>query len=652
MIREGDKKLYTMAKASLGQKLRYRFDNSMAKGPSALIGWLALITLLMILVGAAIIVGFSIFPMVEEEGVTKSAPMGFFETLWQTLMRSMDAGTLAGDTGWPFRILMLLITLGGIFIVSTLVGVLSNVINDKLEELRKGRSFVVESGHQLVLGWNSKVFTIINELVIANENQKKPRIVVLATEEKTIMEDEIKDKCPELKNTKVICRSGNPNDMTDLAIVNPQEAKSIIILAPEGEDSDPDAQTIKNILAITNNPKRKTGEYHIVAEMRDEKNLQIGKIVGKDEVELLLTDDLVSRIMVQTCRQSGLSVVYQGLTEFEGAEIYFNDEKGLYGKTFGETIFMYKDSAVMGFQAPDGSVIINPPMDTIVEQGSKVIAITEDDDTLILDHSTSFPIDESVFTDSTEITNTEEHTLILGWNNRGKAIIREMDNYVVKGSTVKIIAGYDDAEETVKGIIPTTKNMKVEFVRGNITDRPLLDSLNVEKFDHIIVLSYVGKMDLQSADSQTLITLLHLRDIADIKDVDLSIVSEIMDVGNRELASVTKADDFVVSDKMISQLMSQVSENKDLMRVFEYLFDSEGSEIYLKPATDYVKPGVEVNFYTLLASAKRKGQVVLGYRIVKDQFDSSKSYGIVVNPVKSNKIIFDKEDKLIVLAED
>jgi len=643
-----------MAKASLGQKLRYKFDNSMAKGPSALIGWLALVTLVMILIAAAIIIVFSIFPIVPTaDGTsTEAAPMGFFETLWQTLMRSMDAGTLAGDTGWPFRILMLCITLGGIFIVSTLVGVLSNVINDKLEELRKGRSFVVESGHQLVLGWNSKVFTIINELAIANENQKKPRIVVLATEEKTIMEDQIKDKCPNLKNTKVICRSGNPNDMTDLAIVNPQEAKSIIILSPELEDSDPDAQTIKNILAITNNPKRKTGEYHIVAEMRDQKNLQIGRIVGKDEVELLLTDDLVSRIMVQTCRQSGLSVVYQDLTQFEGAEIYFNDEKGLYGKTFGEAIFMYKDSAVMGIQTPDGAVIINPPMETVFETGSKIIAITEDDDTLVLDHSASFPIDESVFTEATEIVNKEEHTLILGWNNRGSAIIREMDNYVMKGSTVKIIAGYDDAEETIKAIIPSTKNMKVEFLRGEITDRPMLDSLNVGKFDHIIVLSYVGKMDMQSADSQTLITLLHLRDIADIKEVDLSIVSEIMDVGNRELASVTKADDFVVSDKMISQLMSQVSENKDLMRVFDYLFDSEGSEIYLKPATDYVKPGVAVNFYTLLESAKRKGQVVIGYRTVKDQFDASKSYGIMVNPVKSNTIVFDKEDKLIVLAED
>lgn len=644
-----------MKKVTLGQKLRYKFDNSMSKGPSALMLWLGLVTLVMILIGAATILVFSVFPMVPDASdpskmVQDKLPI--HEALWQTLMRSMDPGTLAGDNGWPYRILMLLITLGGIFIVSTLVGVLSNTINDKLEQLRKGRSFVVESGHQLVLGWNSKVFTIISELVIANENQKKPRIVVLAPEDKTVMEDEIRDKIPNTKNTKVICRSGNPNDMVDLAIVNPQEAKSIILLAPEGTDFDPDAQTIKNILAITNNPERKEGAYHIVAEIRDERNIEIGKIVGKDEVELLLTDDLVSRIMVQTCRQSGLSVVYQGLTEFEGAEIYFNQEKKLVGRTFGESLVLYKDSAVMGMQYPDGTVVINPPMETVYEDGSSVIAITEDDDTLIIDDSGSFTIDESVIQDGGEEERKPEHTLILGWNNRGRAIVREMDNYVLPGSTIKVISHYDDVEAEVRGLIEGTTNLKLDFVNGDTTDRKLLDSLDVGRWDHIIVLSYAGKMELQAADSQTLITLLHLRDIADKNDVDLSIVSEIMDVRNRELASVTKADDFVVSDKMISQLMSQVSENKDLMRVFEDLFRSEGSEIYLKPASNYVKPGVAVNFYTVIESARRKGQVAIGYRILDQQFDSSKNYGVCVNPVKGSTVTFGPNDKIIVLAED
>ena len=71
-----------------------------------------------------------------------------------------------------------------------------------------------------------------------------------------------------------------------------------------------------------------------------------------------------------------------------------------------------------------------------------------------------------------------------------------------------------------------------------------------------------------------------------------------LDIRNRQLADITSADDFIVSDKLISLLMSQVSENKDLMRVFEDLFDADGSEIYIKPAKEYVQTGISMNFYT------------------------------------------------------
>ena len=63
--------------------------------------------------------------------------------------------------------------------------------------------------------------------------------------------------------------------------------------------------------------------YHITAEMEDKKNFDVAKMVGKDEVELILSDEIISKIMVQTSRQSGLSVVYQDLMDFDGDEIYF-----------------------------------------------------------------------------------------------------------------------------------------------------------------------------------------------------------------------------------------------------------------------------------------------------------------------------------------
>jgi hypothetical protein len=107
-----------------------------------------------------------------------------------------------------------------------------------------------------------------------------------------------------------------------------------------------------------------------------------------------------------------------------------------------------------------------------------------------------------------------------------------------------------------------------------------------------------------------------------------------------------------VSDKLISLLMSQVSENKYLMRVFEDLFDTDGSEIYLKPIGDYVKPGESMDFYTVLESAKRRGQTAIGYRLASLAHDSTKAYGINCNPVKNKSLTFTADDKLIVLAED
>ncbi len=616
----------------------------MSKGPIAMMALLGIISLIVVIIAATILALTHIAPEGGES-------LSFVEGAWQSLMRTMDAGTVGGDEGWPYRGIGIVVTLGGIFIFSALIGVLSNGINNKLEDLSKGKSFVIETDHTLILGWSSKIFTIISELVIANENQKKPRIVILADMDKVEMEDEIRNKIEDLKNTKIICRKGIPNDMTDLGIVNPQESRSIIILAPEEGNTDP--LIIKTILAITNNPERRKAAYHIIAEIKDEKNLEVAKMVGKDEVELVLTDDVIGRIMVQTSRQSGLSIVYTELMDFDGAEIYFKEEQALVGKPYSDVIFAYKDSAVMGLQYADESVKINPPMDYILKKGDKVIAITEDDDTLVLSsEKSSKPSNENAIVNFDSGLVEAERIIMLGWNKRALVIIREMDNYVGPNSYMKVVSTYDDDREEITEIAKTLKNIKLEFQHDDTTSRQVIDKLDLTTYNSVQLLCYKAEMDMQDADAQTLITLLHIRRIMEETGKDMKIVSEMLDIKNRDLAEVTKADDFVVSDKLISLLMSQVSENKHLMRVFEDLFDADGSEIYLKPVSDYILPGEKVDFYTILESAKRKGQTAIGYRIANLSFDNSQAYGVVVNPLKSELIEFAKEDKLIVLSED
>jgi ion channel POLLUX/CASTOR len=625
------------------ERFSYWFDNLMAKGPIALIGWLGLLSLMLVIIAGIVVTAAGFAPENEE-------PLGFIEAAWNSLMRTLDPGTMGGDTGWGFRLTMLGVTLGGIFIVSTLIGVLASGISNKLDELRKGHSFVVEKDHTLILGWSEKIFPILSELVSANENRKNPVIVILSSKDKVEMEDVITSRIPAPGRTKIICRSGSIIDPVDLEIVNPHDSRSVIIIAPE--ESDPDISVIKTMLALTNDPNRKKEPYHIVAEISDHKNREVAEMIGSNEVTLVHTEDLVSRVIAQSCRQSGLSVVYTELLDFDGDEIYFSEEPRLAGKSFKEALLSYNDSTVIGLRQKNGTTKINPPMETIIEPGDKIIAISKDDDTIIMSSKNTFRINEDIITSGPEKKGKTENTLILGWNCKACPIALELDNYLVKGSSLTIVAAGETAVAESRLLASKLQNQTLKFISGNISDRTLLDSLELHRFDHIILLCYSDSMPEQEADSKTLITLLHLRNIEEKTGHDFSIVSEMMDIRNKELAEVTEADDFIISNKLISLMLTQLSENRDLKEVFDDLFDAEGSEIYIKPISGYIKTGVNTDFYTLCESAARKGEIAIGYRINEFSHNVNKAYGVVVNPKKSDNVTFTENDKLIVIAED
>ncbi len=633
-----------MKRITLADRLRYEFDNTMARGTVALVAWLGIISVIFILVVSLVVSASGI-----SQATDRPDGFDFFQLAWMTLMRTIDPGNVGNDTGTPaFLFAMLVVGMGGLFLVSTFIGVLTSGIESRLGELRKGRSFVIENGHSLILGWSPQVFTILSELIEANANQARACIVILADKDKVEMEDEIRAKVGPPRNTRIVCRTGSPLDPTDLEIVNPQQAKSIIVLAPDTDD--PDTHVIKAILALTNNPNRKPEPYHIVTEIRDRQNMDVVRMVGRDDVQPVLTGDLISRITVQTCRQSGLSVVYTELLNFGGDEIYFKEEPALVGKTFGEALFAYEDSAVIGLDRRDAGVQLKPPMQTRLRAGDKIIAIAEDDDAITLSLAANLGIDASAIQTAAAAKPKPERTLILGWNGRGQKVLRELDEYVAPGSETLVVAHTAVVQDEM---MPAPfKNQTITFQSGDTTDRRTLEALDIPAFQHIIVLSYADALDPQAADARTLITLLHLRDMSDKCGKPFAIVSEMLDVRNRQLAEATRADDFIVSDQLVSLLLSQISENKDLGPVFDDLFDPAGSEIYLKPVENYVRLGVPVNFYTILEAARGRDEIALGYRSSRLAHAAEKSYGVVVNPDKSNQITFEPHDRIIVLAEN
>lgn len=295
---------------------------------------------------------------------------------------------------------------------------------------------------------------------------------------------------------------------------------------------------------------------------------------------------------------------------------------------------------------------LNPPMDTVIEEGMKVILIAEDDDRIEVKARGQAP--QAVAPPAPPVRRQPpERTLMLGWNRRAPMIALELSRYVAPGSLLTIAADTPELEQEVADIERDGDNLAVEWRRVDTGRHSEIEALDPAGYDHVLVLGYSDHLPPQPADTRTLVTLLHLRRIAEQAGRSINVVSEMIDVRNRELAEVARIDDFVVSNKLVSLMLAQASENEYLEAIFKDLLDEEGSEIHLRPAADYVELGSPVFFYDIAETARRRDEVAIGHhRPAAAGNDSRRMNGIVVNPDKSEAVAYKSDDRIIVLARD
>ncbi len=615
-----------MKKGSFKQKFQYHFDNIMSKGTIALIGLLCCITI--IIVFFAGLVSY----LLGVEG-------GIGSTVWVSLMHALDPGTLTSDTleNIPYVVLQGVVTICGIFISSILIGIISSGLERKLTNLRKGTSVVLEEGHTVILGFNDNIYTLINELIGANENHKDGCIVVVGEEEKEVMEDAIAARFPDTKTTRIICRKGSPCEAHILERCAAECCKSIII----NEYHDP--LSIKIILAVTSYLNDKELTYpnlYITVAINDAQNVEAARLAGEGRAEVIFASDAISRIIAHTCRQPGLSKVLVELFDYDGDELYFEDVSELRGLTFKETLNRFDKAVVFGIRNDSGTYL-NPPMDTIITETDKLILLEDDDGSFEVKPEPE--INESfIISDIPERKLVEtDDLLVIGSNPMLPAILKEYDCYVDDGTRVVIVTEneLDLSEEEYRHINP---EIRIEpFV-----NRTRMDELLTEDLDNVLILSN-HKLDEEEADARTLLSLIYIWDALKSKSHRVSITSEMKKTVNQRLATRSRGDDFVIGSNIVNLLMTQIAENRELTALFEDILDEEGSEIYMKPIENYVKLNVPVDFYTITESASRQGHIAVGYKkIVHDELK------IVTNPSKREEIVFVEGDLLIVVAED
>lgn len=188
-----------------------------------------------------------------------------------------------------------------------------------------GNRAIRRGGHTLILGWSEVAVELIKELSVANENVRKPRLVVLSPVSPVEVAASL--SALELGRQKFRILQGDATSVHDLNAANANHAKSIIDL---------------------------------------NSNL--------DALEKLVNG--------HAAKHPALAVAVEEILSFEGQEIYFDDLPALYGKTYADAVLAFNTAAVVGVVI-DGMPVINPSADFVLPQDSQVIALAEDDDQVI-----------------------------------------------------------------------------------------------------------------------------------------------------------------------------------------------------------------------------------------------------------------------------
>ncbi len=648
------------------ERFQYQMDHLFARGASAQFALLIFATLFVTLIGMSAAL-FGLFgPENKEVTSINHSDSSLWDSFWWSAKHIFDSGQVIGMYGssMPVLLVSLFMSVAGMVIFGLLISFLSGMLSERIEKLKSGSSKVKESGHVLILGWNSKVIPMVQELAIGKPHMK---VVILAPLPVETMREHLRAGGYLQSKITVILRSGTPNNVVELKRVAFDKAFSIACLAPDlpdGKIAQNDIEVIETLMLI-NSFKDWAGGVRpkIVGEITQNQNVHIANVASGHRVPIVSSGAIVSRLVVQSSRQRGIATVYSEMFSYNGSEIYISPFPQCVGRNFGDLLCSFSNAILLGVSTAkkdERGILrflptLNPPKDHKITEDEWLILLAADSS---VSFNPSIQLPKAVQLGSGRYTRTTmEKLLIIGWNSSIYGTLREFDDYLSEGTTIDVIANY--SEDEVSGMMqealrkPFT-NIKVNYTKANALATGMLGSMNILERDCVIILAdeSFGEAD---PDGRTIMTLLLLREACGEGTSQAQrgpqLVAQIILAKNREAVASAQANEVIVSPEIIAMILTQISQQQILSSIYEDLLTAEGMEIYIKPANRYVIPGAEVTFEQVIAAAYEFGEIALGVRFDAEQYDVSRNLGVRLNPNKNTVLNFTEGDCVIVLSD-
>ena len=608
--------------------LKYHFENKITKSSNFII-------FLFIIAGLSAIIMVGI-----QHSIGLDTKPNLFNSWWESLTSILSIGS--GDT-LESRVSNFIYWCLNVAISGSIIAFITTKLSAFISNLNKGHSQIIDKNHYVIIGWNSNIFKVFEELINANLNQPKPTILCFNSMNNVKMRAKIDLEYPNQKNIRVITRSGDSYNLNELSIANLDKAKSVIVLYDELK---PSYSIETSLLAIRKNIPN--GDVPIISEFHDETNINVLSDLKGKNIYGVHTDSIIASVTAQSIRNKHIASVIMDFLDYDGDEIYFYPGDHYMGLTIRQVSSSIKGATLIGLLSLDNKIKLNPEADKIIANGDKIIVIAQDDDLTL-------SIDETLKQDNKSFSKVvrnegdakeKKSILVIGWSKLGQSIIENTLPMLEKGSNVYVSYRSDvltkepvilnQANDVLLQTIPFDQHgssISSEFIKN-------------KKIDTVLIIGYNDLYSKEIADTFSLMQNLQIKTVLDEMDPEERprIILQLNNGAKKNLIDVDENNEFIVSNILSSLLMTQLAENPKLQLIFEELFTPAGCEICIKSISYFIETteNNSIQISDLINSCLDNNATFIGY---------IENNNLVLNPDKTVNVTITEDLKVVVICE-
>ena len=487
--------------------IKYRFDQALEKSFFNLVLFLFILSFLGIIVFAAIFYLLYLIGLVSVDGILS-------QYIWQTFAYFIDVGTIAGeDYGQNTiadKIFKIIITIFGIIIFSSFIGIISQALANRIEELRAGEGIVSEKNHIIIFNFTRKTIPLLSELFKAHDKEKKT-IVILSDKKPNEVLSKIEGAINIPKNINLINRKGYGWQKKIPKLLDFIGASDFIFLKPDVNDEfeteyDCDNEVGKSLTSVICSKEfQKTGG-NLVAEFSSKQKQELYEVYNIQKITQAIknsknkksyplfveSEDIRAKVISQAVNTPDIVEIYDEIFSYKGSEIYFIDTKNLNleiknklnklnNKDIYELNSIFDRVICLGFyntknenfgKQEDGSAYLNPEVLWVDINSDKKINFNEIDGLIFIASNKKEIFDEISLSEKNKDNiedinldliefNHDTNIALLADDVQDERIIRVLDNIKQNNlyKNIKLIRIYVDEN----GMINNAENFKTKI---------------------------------------------------------------------------------------------------------------------------------------------------------------------------------------------